>query len=102
MKNLSHFPKTDIRFWQTPVFRQPYVIDRQRRLTKEWYARVQFQGKHRFFPLGTPNKAAYAAKARDIYFFLILAQIYRCEPMIPSCSLCRPSPEDIPPVYCIF
>jgi hypothetical protein len=37
-------------------------------LTKEWYARVQFQGKRQFFPLGTPSKAA-AAKGRDIYFF---------------------------------
>jgi hypothetical protein len=40
------------------------------RLTKEWYARVQFQGKRQFFPLGTPNKAAAAAKARDIYLLL--------------------------------
>jgi hypothetical protein len=70
MKNLSHFPKTDIRFWQTAVFRQPYIIDGRRRLTKEWYARVQFQGKRQFFPLGTPNKAAAAAKARDIFLFL--------------------------------
>jgi integrase len=39
-------------------------------LTKEWYARVQFQGKRQFFPLGTPNKAVAAAKARDIFLFL--------------------------------
>ena len=70
MSNLSHFPKTDIRFWQSAVFRQAYTINGQRRLTKEWYARVQFQGKRRFFPLGTPNKAAAAAKARDIFLFL--------------------------------
>jgi hypothetical protein len=57
MKNLSHFPKTDIRFWQSAVFRQPYTVDSHRRLTKEWYARVQFQGKRQFFPLGTPNRA---------------------------------------------
>jgi len=70
MRHLSHFPKSDIRFWQTTVFRQPYIVDGQRRLTKEWYARVQFQGKRQFFPLGTPNKAAAAAKVRDIYLFL--------------------------------
>src|SRR5258708_5581179 len=70
MKNLSHFPKTDIRFWQSAVFRQPYIVDGQRRLTKEWYTRVQFQGKRQFFPLGTPNRAAAAAKARDIFLFL--------------------------------
>jgi len=70
MKNLSHFPKADIRFWQRAVFRQPYVVNGQRRLTKEWYARVQFQGKRAFFPLGTPNRAAAAAKARDMFLFL--------------------------------
>jgi len=31
---------------------------------------VQFQGKRAFFPLGTPNRAAAAAKARDIFLFL--------------------------------
>jgi hypothetical protein len=72
VSNLSHFPKTDIRFWQTAVFRQGYTIDGQRRLTKHWYARVQFQGKRTFFSLGTPNKAAAAAKARDIFLFLAL------------------------------
>jgi len=51
MKNLSHFPKTDIRFWQSAVFRQPYIVDAQRRLTKEWYARVQFQEKRAFLQL---------------------------------------------------
>ena len=71
MKDLSHFPKTDIRFWQKAVFRQPYTVDDQRRLTKEWYARVQYGGKRQFFSLGTPNKAAAAAKARDIYLALL-------------------------------
>ncbi len=70
MKSLSRFPKTDIRFWQSVVFRRPYIVDGERRLTKEWYARVQFHGKRAFFPLGTSNKAAAAAKARDIFLFL--------------------------------
>jgi hypothetical protein len=43
----------------------------RRRLTKEWYARVQFRGQRQFFSLGTPNKAAAAAKARDIYLSLL-------------------------------
>jgi hypothetical protein len=70
MTNLRHFPKTDIRFCQSAVFRQPYIVDGQRRLTNEWYARIKFQGKRQFFPLGTPNRAAAAAKARDIFLFL--------------------------------
>jgi len=73
MKDLSHFPRTDIRFWQNAVFRQPYTVNGQRRLTKEWYARVQYGGKRQFFSLGTPNKAAAAAKARDIYLALVAA-----------------------------
>ncbi len=75
MKNLSHFPKTDIRFWQNAVFRQAYTDDGRRRLTKEWYARMQFRGKQAFFSLGTPNKAAAAAKARDIYLALLGSDI---------------------------
>jgi hypothetical protein len=70
MQNLSHFSKTDIRFWQNAVFRQPYTVGGQRSLTKEWYARIQFRGQRQFFSLGTPNKAAAAAKARDIYLSL--------------------------------
>jgi hypothetical protein len=30
MRNLSHFQKTDIRFWRNAVFRQPYTVGRQR------------------------------------------------------------------------
>jgi hypothetical protein len=71
MKNLSHFSKTDIRFWQNAVFRQAYTVENQRRLTKEWYARGQFRGHRQFFSLGTSNKAAAAAKARDIYLALL-------------------------------
>ena len=48
-------------------------MDGQRRLTKEWYARVQYGGKRQFFSLGTPNKGAAAAKARDIYLSLVAA-----------------------------
>ena len=71
MNDLSHFSKTDIRFWQSAVFRQPYTVDGERRLTREWYSRIQFQGKRQFFSLGTPNKAAAAARARDIYLSLV-------------------------------
>jgi hypothetical protein len=48
MNDLSHFPTTDIRFWQNAVFRQPYTLDGQARLTKEWYARVQYGVKWQF------------------------------------------------------
>lgn len=35
-----------------------------------WNAWVQYEGRRERFPLYTPNKAAAAAKARDIYLFL--------------------------------
>src|ERR1700730_9676828 len=88
MKNLSHFPQTDIRFWQSAVFRQLHIVDGQRRLTKEWYARVKFQGKRAFFPLDTPNRAAAAAKARDIFRFEENA--IRVEPT----QFFHPNPQD--------
>jgi hypothetical protein len=65
MKDLSHFPKSDIRFWQKAVFPSAYTVDGQRRLTKEWQARVQYGGKRKFFSLGTPNRAAAAAAINE-------------------------------------
>jgi hypothetical protein len=66
MKNLSHFPKTDIRFWQRAVFRQSYTRNGKSFLTKAWAMKVAHEGR----PLGTLNKAVAAATARDIYLFL--------------------------------
>jgi hypothetical protein len=51
-----------------------------------------FRGNERFFPRGTPNKAAAAAKARDIYLFLTVngwAQVLR----IQSLRSYFPSPK---------
>jgi hypothetical protein len=41
MKNLSHFPKTDIRFCQSAVFRQPYIVDGQPPTLARYKARSQ-------------------------------------------------------------
>jgi hypothetical protein len=70
-RNLLHFSKSDIRYWQQSVFRKGYTVDGQRRETKEFYARVRHSGERDFFPLATPNRAAAAAKARNIYLFLL-------------------------------
>ena len=69
---LSHFSKSDVRFWQETVFRKGYTRDGQRKYTTEWYARMQHDGRRDFFPLQTPNKAAAAARARDIYLSLLV------------------------------
>jgi integrase len=67
---LGHFSKTDVRFWQDRVFRETYRSDGRLHKTSHWSARIQHEGRRERFPLYTPNKAAAAAKARDIYLFL--------------------------------
>jgi len=38
MKNLSHFPKTDIRFWQKTGFPSArHIAEGKRWLTQEWH-----------------------------------------------------------------
>jgi hypothetical protein len=70
MKNLSHFPKTEIRFWQSAVFLQSYTRSGQSFLTKVWAMKVAYEGLRETFPPGTLNKAEAVARARDVYLFL--------------------------------
>src|ERR1700731_2370531 len=67
---LGHFSKTDVRYWQDGLFRETYRKNGRLLHTSGWYARLQHLGRRERFPLHTPNKAAAAAKARDIYLFL--------------------------------
>jgi integrase len=68
---LGHFSKTDLRFWQDRLFRETYRSNSRLHKTAHWSARIQHEGRRERFPLYTPNKAAAAAKARDIYLFLV-------------------------------
>jgi len=67
---LGHFSKSDVRYWQRTVFRQSYTRKGRSFLTKSWAMKVAHEGRRETFPLGTSNKAAAAARARDIYLFL--------------------------------
>jgi len=67
---LGHFSKTDVRYWQQTIFRQTYTRNGQTLATKNWAMKIAYGGRRETFPLGTPNKAAAAAKARDIYLSL--------------------------------
>jgi integrase len=69
-RQLGHFSKTDLRFWQDRLFRETYRNDGRLHKTSHWSARIQHEGRRERFPLCTANKAAAAAKARDIYLFL--------------------------------
>jgi hypothetical protein len=63
---LGHFSKTDVRFWQSRLFRETYHNSNRLCQTSHWSARIQHEGRRERFPLYTPNKAAAAARARDI------------------------------------
>jgi hypothetical protein len=68
---LGHFSKSDLRYWQRAIFRQSYTRNSQTFLTRAWAMKVAHEGRRSTFPLGTANKAAAAAKARDVYLFLV-------------------------------
>ncbi len=70
-EKLGHFSKTDIRFWQGRIFRESYRKNGRLCQTTNWSARIQHEGRRERFPLYTPNKAAAASRARDIYLFLV-------------------------------
>jgi integrase len=66
----GHYGKTDIRYWQTAVFRQSYTRHGLAHQASEWAVKIQHVGRRETFPLGTANKAAAAAKAKNIYLSL--------------------------------
>ena len=66
-------------------------------LTKAWAMKVAHEGRRSSFSLGTPNKAAAAAKARDIYLFLAangweaaLARYKKAKPILREGNIERP------------
>jgi integrase len=63
----GHYGKTDIRYWQTAVFRQKYGRNGVAHQTSEWAIKIQHAGRREAFPLETANRAAAGAKARNIY-----------------------------------
>ena len=65
-KFLGHFSKTDFRYWNETVFRKGYTKGGRQHFTKEWYARMQHDGRRDFFQFQTPNRAAAGSRARDI------------------------------------
>jgi integrase len=60
-------PKTDTRYWTNRVFFPRYTKNGETRTLKEYAARMRYLDRRETFPLHTANKAAAAAKAREIY-----------------------------------
>lgn len=66
----KHHGKTDVRYWQSKLFKPWYTRDGQRRELDQYAVKIQYTGRRENFSLGTPNKAAAAATARGIYVYL--------------------------------
>jgi integrase len=71
VQEVSKHGKTDVRYWQTKLLKPWYTRAGERREVDQYAVKVQHRGRRETFNLGTPNKAAAAARARDIYVYLV-------------------------------
>ena len=62
--------KTDLRYWEGKVFHEAFTRDGDRVTLPDFSVRIQHGGRRETFSLGTPNKAAAASKAKEIFFAL--------------------------------
>ena len=87
MPEMKTFGKTDVRYWAERIYR------RKRGEVEDlhWTAQIQHIGRREQFPLGTPNKVAAAAKARDIYLSL------QGRGWSETLALHKPKPEEAKP-----
>jgi hypothetical protein len=73
MAEHSKFPKAkkhgkaDVRYWEVKLFHDGYTREGKRVVSPDWSVRIQHAGRREAFALGTPNKAAGAAKAKSIF-----------------------------------
>jgi integrase len=66
-----NFGKTDARYWHDVIFKPTYSKSGKTFCIEHWAARIQWRGRRELFNLKTSNKAAAAAKAKDIYAMLV-------------------------------
>lgn len=69
-KDYTALAKTDVRYWQRVIFQATYNKNGCKRRVGHWSVKIQHAHRRETFSLGTPNRAAAAARARDIYLFL--------------------------------
>lgn len=62
--------KTDVRYWEAKLFHDAYTRAGERVRQAFWSVRLQHAGRRETLPLGTVNKTAARAKARDIFLCL--------------------------------
>jgi hypothetical protein len=66
----KHHGKTDVRYWQSKLFKPWRIKDGEKCGLDHYVVKIQHKNWRETFSLGTPNSAAAAAKARDIYVYL--------------------------------
>ncbi|MBA3543802.1 MAG: tyrosine-type recombinase/integrase [Chthoniobacterales bacterium] len=69
-KVATGYAKTDVRYWQKVIFQPTYTHDGVRHRVPHWSVKIQHGGRRETFALDTPNKAAAAATAREIFLAL--------------------------------
>lgn len=67
----QNFGKTDVRYWHHAIFKPTYTKAGIALCIEHWAARIQWRGRRELFNLRTSNRAAAAAKAKDIYTTLV-------------------------------
>src|SRR5260221_5712149 len=81
------FPKTDLRHWEARIHKPTRNRNERKDHAHNWAAFFQYRGRRMCLSLGTPNKAAAAARARDIYLSLVAGGLER------TLEICRPAME---------
>jgi hypothetical protein len=71
--NLAVSKCSQLRYWHEVTFKPTYSKVGKTLYIEHWAARIQWRGRRESFNLRTSNKAAAAAKARDIYTTLVSA-----------------------------
>jgi integrase len=66
-----NFGKTDARYWHEVIFKPIYTKNGKLFRLEDWAARMQWLGRRELFNLRTPNKAAAATKAKEIYTMMV-------------------------------
>jgi integrase len=67
----QRFSKTDHRYWIPKLFKAVGVRNGKRTESAIWSVRLQHEIGRTTFPLDTSNREAGAARARDIYLFML-------------------------------
>jgi integrase len=70
VQEVSKHGKTDVRYWQSKLFKPWYTRDGKKCKLDNYAVKIQHLGQRVNFSLDTPNKAAAAAKAREIYIYV--------------------------------